>query len=111
MKFYIPLSTDDEEAESVYGSICKFHKATVQSKRIYKLYWYNKYAREYVTTEVGNQAPKEYGGELVIAIIEWSNCYLICTPNRGVARGEAIMVGMGNDTNVVQYFDEVTNNG
>ena len=42
--------------------------------------------------------------ELVIAILDCEIAYLICTPSRGVIRGEPMMVG--RDFAKVVYFEK-----
>ena len=94
MKFFLPHASSPEEAESVLSGICEFVGAAVPAKRIHMLRFTHN-GKEY-SVEVGKPAPGYYfhqaEGEEVIAIIP-GEPYKICTPNRGVLRGEPIMVG------------------
>ena len=110
MNFFIPSVDDTEEAENIYTSLCKLHNASISNRRIFKLHWYNKYAKRNIITKVGDNVPQIYGGEVVIAIIELTNCYIIITPNRSIPGTDPLYVGVNFDTHV-DYFDEVKTNG
>lgn len=92
MKFFLPGAKDDAEAEAVYDSIRKAAKSGIgwdsTHSRIYSIS-YVVDGREYMST-VGEEDPRVH--ELVIAILE-STTYLVCTPTRGVLRGDPILVG------------------
>ena len=93
MKFFIPLTDDDVQAERVFGAIAEFNGATVPSKRIYSLTWTHN--GETYSGAVGIPAPGYYGtgNEPILAILDCGNLYKICTESRGGARGDAILVG------------------
>jgi len=57
--------------------------------------------KEY-SAEVGKQDPRT--GELVIALLE-SATYLVCMPNRGIMRGEPMLVGKDEIRNVEAFED------
>jgi hypothetical protein len=102
--FFIPLAKDTEQAELVYDSIKQFAKQTVgcdaTDKRIFSLA-YGHDGRQYYA-EVGKPEPRE--GELVIAILEMHSMpYLVCTPNRGVARGMPYLVGKNEALSLVEF--------
>jgi hypothetical protein len=103
MKFFIPLADNEQQAEEVYTGIKKFAKENlawnIQDDRIYSLsYRYNgqKYFARVSEVETLTH-------DFVVAILK-SNAYLICTKNRGVLRGEPILVGY-QDAISIEYFD------
>lgn len=93
MKFFVPAAKDAEEAESVFEGIEKFNHAPRQTRRIAALAWQHN-GKNY-SCEVGGEAPTYYGtgSEPVVAILDCSQLFKVCTTNRGVIRGEAILVG------------------
>ena len=93
MKFFVPAAKDDTEAEQVYEAIEKFNSAPRQIQRIAALAWQHN-GQKY-SCEVGAEAPTYYGtgSEPVVAILDCNQVFKVCTTNRGVARGEAILVG------------------
>lgn len=110
--FYVPgaegIETTDEE---LYESIVKFaeqsHGARVSDERIQGIHYREpdpKYKKDMYDIEVGDIHP--ITGERIEAILfdEPRGCYLICTPNRGVAGGMPILVGDDEVLNV-EYFD------
>lgn len=104
MKFFIPAAKDAKEAEEVYEAVAKFNNAPVSVRRICALAW--KHNGMLMSCEVGGEAPSYYGthDEPVVAILDCGNLYKVCTTNRGVIRGEAILVGKGNES-VSTYFE------
>jgi len=109
MKFFIPHAKDKEEEHKVYDAIRKFArdqlKWNITDRRIFSIRYTHDGKGYYA--EVGRTEQVE--GEEVIAILEsgYSDVivYLICTPNRGVARGMPILVGE-NETYSIADFDE-----
>ena len=93
MKFFVPAARDDAEAENVFEAIEKFNHAPRQVKRIAALAW--QHNGEKYSCEVGAEAPTYYGtgAEPVVAILDCGQLFKVCTANRGVIRGEAILVG------------------
>lgn len=103
-KFFIPFAENPEIAEQVYGSV-RAYLAKVAfaptDRKIYSVH-YRHNGRPYVST-VGKTEAGE--GEEVIAIFETFNpgpLYMICTPSRGVVRGDPILAG---DVQQVIDFD------
>jgi len=103
MKFFVPAAKDDAEAEVVLDAIEKFNYAPKQVRRICAIAWTHN-GKNY-SCEVGSEAPGYYGtgAEPVVAILDCERLYKVCTTNRGVVRGEAIMVG--KEGTYVTYFD------
>lgn len=104
--FFIPFADTAETADSVYASVKAFMVKVAfrpTERRIYSVH-YRHNGRRYVST-VGEREPE---GEPVIAILEAYNptpLYMICTPNRGVVRGDPILAGD------VQSVIDFSNNG
>lgn len=103
MKFFIPLAESTEQAESVFDAVVKFNHAPVQSRRIAALAWTHNGIK--MSCEVGGEAPSYYqtGTEPVVAILDCGALYKVCTANRGVVRGDAILIGRTHAT--ATYFD------
>jgi hypothetical protein len=103
MKFFVPNYTDDAKAKAAFEATRKFAGETlgwqISERGVFRL----KFRAEggTVTAQVGQDDPTT--GEPVFAILE-SNAYLVCTHNRGVARGEPVLVGRDEVTEV-EYFD------
>lgn len=95
MKFFVPDTSNVEEAEQVYEGIRRHVQengtgAQVKDRRIFRLRYIDQ-QKEFVA-EVGR--PTLLNGEIVIAIFQVSTgLYYVCTPNRGVLRGDPIYVG------------------
>ena len=94
MEFFLPLAKDSVEAESVYTNIAEFINESVKTpcERVHSL-TYKHNGRTMVAT-VGEDVDTYYKepAPKVIAIFKGSP-YKICTRDRGVARGEPILVG------------------
>ncbi len=93
MKFFIPHSESNEQAESVYRGIKDFAFQQMGwkiSNRRINFIKYTHDSKDYIA-EVGKEE-KRTGAE-VIAILESEGPYLVCTKDRGVLRGEPIMIG------------------
>jgi hypothetical protein len=105
MKFFVPAAENPEQAQRVYEAVAKFNNAPLSGRRICALAW--QHNGSLMSCEVGSEAPSYYGtgGEPVVAILDCGNLYKVCTANRGVLRGEAILVGKG-DESFPTYFEE-----
>jgi hypothetical protein len=92
MKFFIPHADTPELEEHLLQATKDFAQKTtgwtIGPRRIYSIR-YRHDGRDYKAT-VGQPEPRTH--EEVIAILD-SNTYLVCTPNRGVLRGEPMLVG------------------
>ncbi|MBZ5736926.1 hypothetical protein [Nocardioides mangrovi] len=92
MKFFVPTASDDDEAEHVWAATRVFARDQlgweVTDRRIFQINYHHE-GKPYVA-EVGEPDPRT--GETVLAILE-SNAFLVCTRNRGVVRGEPILIG------------------
>jgi hypothetical protein len=107
MKFFIPATDDPVVADNVYRAIVRFNseqmKATISPERIYKLDFAHE-GRPYTAT-VGEVFPRLREPVVAILFDTTKKCYLICTANRGVARGEPYLTGHEEMRNI-EYFEE-----
>lgn len=97
-QFFVPAATSPEQAEEVRQAVIDFLQLqgyqVAADDRIYSLR-YNLRGEEKVST-VGEQDPRV--GQVVIGIYRCSDrdgLYFVTTPDRGVARGEPILIGDG----------------
>jgi hypothetical protein len=91
VKFFVPGGDDDKGAKDIYEATKNFaieNCGPVTDRRIQKITFRDR--KKVVEAEVGKIEP--IVGETVVAILE-GNPYLVCTPNRGVLRGQPILVG------------------
>src|SRR5688572_8885830 len=106
MKFFIPAAQDEAQAESVYGAIKLFLSeqlgAEFADERIHSI----RYTHEGRTYDDVVGRPNSRNGEPVIAILyePARSLYHVCTENRGVARGQSILVG-GHTVESLVRFD------
>jgi hypothetical protein len=89
VKFFIPGAQTEEETESTYEAI-RWHNRSCHptSERIYKIR-YRHYDKEWEET-VGVKS--ERNKEIVIAIFNCGEKYIVCTGSRGVVRDVPILV-------------------
>lgn len=95
--FFVPDVTDAETAEGVWqgtrtglsGAKGPLASWDITERRIYSISYTHEGKRLIAT--VGDAEPRA-GGQTVVVILE-SEAYLICTYDRGVRRGEPILVG------------------
>jgi hypothetical protein len=103
--FFIPGASSPQEAEMVLVAIAKFAQRPIPPpheciRRI--AYTHN---GELYTAEVGQPIDPYYQTRGPIIAILGGDPLLICTPDRGVLRGEPIYVGAAHVKSAV-YFDE-----
>jgi hypothetical protein len=101
MKFFVPEVDNEGKAEELYQATKKFAAETcwpVTDRRIQSIRF--KDDGRPVLAMVGEIEP--ITGETVIAILE-SNTYLVCTPSRGVLRGQPILVGKREVVSVIDF--------
>ena len=104
MKFFVPVATDDANAETLYSVMVEFNNAPTQERRVFALTWTHQ--GEDMSCQVGDPAPRYYGTqeEPVLAILNCGALFKVCTPGRGGVRGEAIFVGR-HIVKTVEYFE------
>lgn len=92
MKFFLP-EYPAGDAERAYEAIRRFvgEGGILSPRRIYKLAFKHNGTLRFA--QIGREDP--LGGELLTAILYLPkrDLYLLCTPNRGVLRGDPIMAG------------------
>lgn len=92
MKFFIPLVEEDAQAEGVIAAASRFTGHPIPSPRIYSIaYKHNGKSMKATVGESPNLYYHEEGP--VICILGDETLYAVCTKNRGVGRGEPILVG------------------
>lgn len=93
MKFFLPPQKDEKLENEAYDAIKKFAKEItgwdITDRKIYHI----KYRHEGKDYEAKIGERETHQGEIVIAILESTVTFLVCTPNRGVIRGMPILVG------------------
>lgn len=104
MKFFVPATENEAQAQRVYRSIAEFNSAPVNSKRIASLRW--QHNGQVMSCDVGGPLPPYFktGEEPVLAILDCDAVYKICTPSRGGVRGEAVLAGKAA-AELVSYFE------
>ncbi len=104
MKFFIPHAETADMAERAYQGIKAFAKDNIlwniSDRRIFRIEYFDK--GKHRKDEVGKIT--DVNGEEVIAILE-STAFLVCTPNRGVLRGDPILVGT-NEVRDIEDFEK-----
>lgn len=102
--FFLPGSTEPEVAEAIYlGTSKNLHGETVPERRIQRIDYVHD-GRRY-RAEVGQQDQRGQG--TVMAIFGPSsprNLYYVTTLERGVLRGEPIMVGSDEVRQVFEFL-------
>ncbi|MFZ3235132.1 MAG: hypothetical protein WA417_18140 [Stellaceae bacterium] len=103
--FFIPLAKDASEAETVYRGIRKFvcrqAAGPLDDRRIFRIEYRHNQKR--FCAQVGE--PEQREGGMVLAILKRRDygLYLVCTPDRGAARGSPILVGENEITSLVDF--------
>lgn len=104
MKFFLPHAGTADMAEQTFKATKLFAKDNlgwnISDRRIFRIEYVHEGKNH--KAEVGKVT--DVNGEEVIAILE-SNAYLVCTPNRGVLRGDPILVGT-NEIRDIEDFEE-----
>jgi hypothetical protein len=107
MEFFVPAAETPEEAEKVWQATRTFAKENlgwdIGQRRIFRVTWIHE--GKAIDCKVGEREP--YGGETVVAILE-SNAFLVCTANRGVLRGEPILVGRQEVSSIIDFDPPAT---
>ena len=107
MKFFIPEAKDAAEAEAVYEGLRKFNaeqmSATLSARRIYSVRGTHNAKR--FTATVGQSFERLQEPVIAILFDEGRKLYFICTPNRGVLRGEPYLSG-SNEIDLSEDFEK-----
>jgi hypothetical protein len=102
MHFFIPRTTDPAEAEKIYEASrthCEQLTGWPTTKRSIYSVRYRHNGHEHLA-QVGDWDNTD---GLVICIFETSQAFLVCTPNRGVLRGEPILVGRSDVSDIEDF--------
>lgn len=93
MKFFVPAADNEELAETTYQGVRRFmleNMGPLLPTRYYAIFYeHNGVERR---ARVGD--PEPLTGEVVVAIFRTERAngpFLICTPNRGVFRGDPVL--------------------
>lgn len=104
MKFFVPHAKDKTQAAQVYEAVKKFCEQQtgwrVRSTKIFALR-YRHDGNEYLA-QVGSKDNSE--GE-VLCIFESEVTYFVCTASRGVIRGDPILVGREEVSDIECFAD------
>ncbi len=103
MKFFIPEDLSKEQQDGLYDRMRAFANRTLHSyitdRKIYEITF--KHDPEPQVARVGEVF--EPMNETVVAILETTNIYLICTPSRGGRRGMPVLVGKPHTLSVLDF--------
>lgn len=101
MQFFVPLTSNDEEAQEILEIVSEYINMPILEKKIYKVAYTEK-GKE-MTATVGEPVDPSYeeGDQLVAAIFGTPEKLSICLPTRGVVRGKPIIV----EGRVLEYFE------
>ena len=90
VEFFVPSTKSKEDTESFYQAIVSFNKPPMElnKNRIYKIK-YRHNSQEFEET-IGKVS--KVNGEIVGAIFNLGSLFVVCTDNRGVLRGEPLLV-------------------
>ncbi len=103
MKFFLPKARDDTEQSRLYDAIRRFSSETLAwqftPRRVFSLRY-----RHNGVQALAQVGERDIDGETILAIFE-SVSYVVCTPNRGAFRGDPILIGRDEASNVV-FFDD-----
>jgi|SRR3954447_23394328 hypothetical protein len=104
MRFFIPAANNVSHGEMQYREICQHLTETVgpvSDKRIYRLRFRD--GERVINLAVGDSF-RRFNGEPVLAIVETSDSYFVCTLHHGASHNEGFRVP--RDT--VMDFEEFT---
>jgi len=90
MRFFIPAANDVIHGESQYREICRYlteKVGSVSEKRIYRF----RDGERVLTLAVGDSF-RRLNGEPVLAIVEVSDSYFVCTAHHGTKENEGYRI-------------------
>jgi hypothetical protein len=100
--FFVPYAKDAAQAERVWQATKVFmgnQGHNVHERRIYSIRYYHNGKECF--DKIGGM--DRYGFEEILVLLETDSVYLCCTQNRGVIRGEPILIGKHHSTHVVEF--------
>jgi hypothetical protein len=100
--FFVPYAEDTAQSERVWQATKTFmedqgHK--VHERRIFSIRYHHNGKECFDKVGVTDR----YGLEEILVLLETDSVYLCCTKNRGVIRGEPILIGKNHDTYVTEF--------
>lgn len=109
MKFFIPAIDADKAEDFLENTIIKFIETqgfdVLRNKKIRSITFEHK--GKLITDSVGELSPSN--NEVVYAIIETNNLYLVCTTHRGVLGGEPLLTNKQSISKIIYFDNEDTN--
>lgn len=109
MNFFVPGISTDKVEEFYENTIVKFIESQgyeiIKGKKIYSITF--NHNGETIKDVVGLKSVSNK--ELIFAILETKELFLVCTRNRGVLGGEPMLTGK-NKIKKIEYFDTITPN-
>lgn len=103
MKFFVPETDDPLSIWGMIRAYCAKNTGwEISFRKIYSIHYHNAEAKQDYFIKIGDIHPTN--NETVVAILD-TNTYLICTQNRGVVRGNPIMVAK-DDVMGIEEFGE-----
>ena len=106
MKFFVPHSESDEEAESVRESVRDFlasQGAPTYEDRIHRIKF--RHNGKAYDLSVGQTHPDLREEVLFIFRAKHPGLYYACSANRGVLRGEPYLIGDHDGTHAIPFDD------
>lgn len=102
-QFFVPAARSAEEALKVYEATSQFAEEQLGRKTRLKRIERICFDHDGQTWEavVGERFAEI--NELVIAIFEMDQLFIVCTPNRGVLRGEPYLVGKDSTRHYAEF--------
>lgn len=102
MKFFLPGATSEEQQNEIYTGILRFASESLNwrftERRVFSIRYQHNGGQ--ALAQVGE---RDIDGEIILAIFE-SNSYVVTTKNRGALRGDPILIGL-NEVSDVEFFD------
>ena len=102
MKFFLPKATSEEQQNQIYDAIRRFASESLgwplTQRRVFSIRY-----RHNGVQALAQVGERDIDGEIILAIFE-STAYVVTTPNRGAFRGDPILIGRDEASDVV-FFD------
>jgi hypothetical protein len=105
MRFFVPKFNDPAKALELWENIRTFSTTTMgrepKIRKVFRIEYDHK-GRE-AFAEVGQLHLANTQLEIVVAILDCHDVYLVCTPSRGVLKDMPILVGYPEVSRVVEF--------
>jgi hypothetical protein len=107
MKFFIPGASDAAQTDRVYKATREFVSretaAKLSDRRVYRIHGIHN-GKEF-RAQVGDSFERLQEHVVAILFDAGRNLYYVCTPNRGVIRGEPYLVG-ADEAGSIEDFEQ-----